>query len=77
MENGNRPINPVFEMPDDLSSNLSGKDVIGLTKREYFAAMTMQGILSGQNYHFQHEIADSAVYMADALLAELNKTKSK
>ena len=37
MKNGDRPINPVFEIPDDLSSNLTGKDVIGLTKREYFA----------------------------------------
>ena len=46
----------------------------GLTKREYFAAMAMQGILSGAQYLDNYELfAKHAVAAADALIAELNK----
>lgn len=56
----------------------------GLTKREYFAAMAMQGILGTRNHsvyyvdrHSDDDIisADThnAVRIADALIAELNK----
>lgn len=82
MKNGDRPINPVFEIPDDLSSNLTGKDVIGLTKREYFAAMAMQGIL-GNNRELDSlggspiKISQHCIEMADILLFELEKTKSE
>ena len=49
----------------------------GLTKREYFAAMALQGALANK---FAHErtiemITESAVKLADALIEELNKTK--
>ena len=47
----------------------------GLTKREYFAAMAMQGILSshvGNDYGYE-ELADYAIDQADALIIELNK----
>lgn len=49
---------------------------IGLTKREYFAAKAMQGILS--NAYFLERYADEdihkvAVQNADALIDELNK----
>ena len=46
-----------------------------LTKREYFAAMAMQGLLAnyGSSYSVQNTM--EAVYMADALIDELNKTK--
>ena len=50
---------------------------LGLTKREYFAAMAMQGILSaeadneeGYNYHIA---ARDAVGCADALIYALNE----
>lgn len=44
MENGNQPINAI--------RSLAETDVNGLTKREYFAAVAMQGCLAGiiQNY---------------------------
>jgi hypothetical protein len=42
----------------------------GLTKREYFAAMAMQGLLSNPNTSFETR---DAVIIADALIAELNK----
>lgn len=56
----------------------------GLTKREYFAAMAMQGMLSNSkesdpssewvlSYATRHEIAKMSVEQADALVAELNK----
>ena len=54
----------------------------GLTKREYFAAMAMQGIISGMQTRAVDSaaqrkewegIARSAVLWADALIAELNK----
>lgn len=55
----------------------------GLTKREYFAAMSMQGMLSHpdvmrSNEDYEHEsiahaVAYQSVIMADALLKELEK----
>jgi hypothetical protein len=63
-------------IPDDLIVP-KPKDVslpiTGLTKREYFAAMAMQGILSCQQGDFPSDlIAKSAIVCADALIKELN-----
>jgi hypothetical protein len=50
----------------------------GLTKREYFAAMAMQGLcanlkeLRAEGFR-DHEIEEFAVIMANGLIAELNK----
>lgn len=43
----------------------------GLTKREYFAAMAMQGLMSDPR--FNGDIPKSSVKMADLLIEELNK----
>ena len=65
---------PAFYHPDgaiDLPNN-------GLTKREYFAAMAMQGIIAnkdGLDIKIER-IVESAVDTADALINELNKTKT-
>lgn len=46
----------------------------GLTKRELFAAMAMQGLCSQESKcYFDGAIAAYAVEYADALIAELNK----
>ena len=46
----------------------------GLTKRELFAAMAMQGMLAnGVDRHAAHVNAIYAVQHADALINELNK----
>ena len=48
----------------------------GLTKREYFAAMAMQGMMScgvHNNGYDGREIAKDAVEFADALIKELEK----
>ena len=75
---------PAFPIPDFVNGN---GDVqpgsIGLTKREYFAAMAMQGILchKGISWKISQEkevlieltTAKDAIAEADALLAELEK----
>jgi len=49
-------------------------EVRGLTKREYFAAVAMLGILSGRKEVLLAEQAgDLACLYADALIAELSK----
>ena len=65
----NEPINIVEYNNNYIST--------GLTKREYFAAMVIQGIISnkdGLDIKIER-IVESAVDIADALIEELNKTK--
>lgn len=47
----------------------------GLTKREYFAGLAMQGLSAGdiENMYTCDDIAGIAVTQADALLKELEK----
>lgn len=52
----------------------------GLTKREYFAAMAMQGLIA--NCYYNTGITDEAhvekaVSLADALLNQLNKNNGQ
>lgn len=50
----------------------------GLSKREYFAALAMQGILSnGVDFtlHDDKDVAAASVLHADLLLTELERTK--
>lgn len=54
---------PAF--PDEKNS--------GLTKREYFAAMAMQGYLASYGRANAEHVAKIAVECADALLTELEK----
>jgi hypothetical protein len=50
----------------------------GLTKREYFAVMILQGWLSNTNNRGDYEYAAKhAVEMTDALIEELNKKEEK
>lgn len=61
----------------------NGYSYHGLTKREYFAAMAMQGILAnstlttilaGNNaMPAEGEVAKASLYQADELITELNK----
>jgi nitrogenase subunit NifH len=67
--NPNEPINMVEYNNNYIST--------GLTKREYFAAMALQGIIAnkdGLDIKIER-IVESAVDTADALIEELNKTK--
>lgn len=66
------------EQPAFPNMNYEGIQMGGLTKREYFAAMAMQGLFADMTkqdeYTFQ-DVALDAVQAADALLAELEKGK--
>ena len=67
-EKGNRPA-----FPSETNNNF----YLGLTKREYFAVLAMQGYcggeFTGQSGMSPESIAKWSVEMADALLTELNK----
>jgi hypothetical protein len=45
----------------------------GLTKREYFSAKALQGILAGPNNMTTFDSADTAVKCADQLIKALNE----
>ena len=62
--NGNDPAMPT-----------SDKVYGGLTKREYFAGLAMQGLLAGPNIDdlSADQVASDAAIYADALIAELSK----
>jgi hypothetical protein len=62
------PNDRVYPVPESDTHKMS------LTKREYFAAMAMQGYCEFQNAS-EEVIAGWSVRMADALIAELNKPK--
>lgn len=68
--------------PDDRVDARNDRAAYGLTKREYFAAMAMQGLLSCEaknttlfdgSMHLPPEYAAAAVLAADALIVALNK----
>jgi len=69
----NEPINPTIW--DDRNKPEIIRDNDGLTKREYFAVMAMQGLLplmAGSTYAPSGVIKD-AIKFADDLINELNK----
>ena len=79
MRNGDLPAMPnlsasgVATSEYELAEMLSESRVtIGLTKREQFAGMAMQGILANSSNSMSY-VARDAVQMADELLAELER----
>ncbi len=48
----------------------------GLSKREYFAAMALQGLLSDYEAISIEDYSKYAVQLADTLIEELSKTKT-
>ena len=76
MENGKQG---AFACPDNGTEYFTTwQGQVGLTKREYFAAMAMQAYVN--NYYGEEDETMQAirsVKMADALLAELDKPKSE
>lgn len=68
-----KPNEPINSIPD-LNNHPS--TWIGLTKREYFAAMAMQGIVANVCTDINHqENAKEAVIHADALIKALNESQ--
>lgn len=68
--NGNEPANPI-----ESNSAYRG----GLTKREYFAGLAMQGVCSTDSamVNSSQILAEWSVEMADALLIQLRKNKTE
>ncbi len=67
------PFDPINHVPYERDS----EDMTGLTKREYFAARAMQGLLANpdvvNNERRPGTLAGHAVDAADALIKELNR----
>jgi len=73
IENRDMPAMPWDEIDPSTHQHGIERQFSGLTKRELFAAMAMQGLM-GLPIEMSHEmVASSAVTQADALLAELAK----
>lgn len=75
IQNRNEPIVPYTFRERNTSSMVTLYDeynTIGLTKREYFAAKAMQGLMSDEEMTAEGAAAH-AVKAADALLKELEK----
>ena len=72
MKNADKPINPIPEHFDKYQN-----ENIGLTKREYFAGLAMQGILANSSLNNLKEetVAEISVLCADKLLEQLENTK--
>ncbi|MNG70297.1 hypothetical protein D3C79_286780 [compost metagenome] len=72
MKNSDMPAMP-FEIVDEVQSSRWWS---GMTKREMMAMNAMQGLCSHSgDYHQPEHLAMDAVMFADALLAELERTK--
>ena len=56
--------------------NIQTPSLKGLTNREYFAAMALQGLLSDYKAISIQDYSKYAVQLADALIEELSKTKT-
>ncbi len=75
MKNGDQPAFAVSKKMCEVSKIETYP--FGLTKREYFAAVAMQGILSSCFASFNpmpEHLAQDALNYADAILSELNKS---
>jgi len=82
MNNADKPAMPLRGVDGGIFSCRDGyleqADIAsGLTKREHFAAMAMQGILAkyGPDEQRHETTATDAIDLADALLAELEKAQ--
>lgn len=66
---------PAFPTHDYFDEKLTGI-VPGLTKREYFAALALQGLLANPTLsnNTAFDDAKTAVEIADALIARLNES---
>jgi hypothetical protein len=68
MKNGNKPINPILDW------NEVKADSIGLTKREHFAIIALQGLCAyngTMNTHNVDSTIKRSIELADELLKQL------
>jgi len=80
-QNGSTPAMPIYLTEAIIRAAENGADevvdrVSGLTKREMFAMAAMQGLRAcTDEVYLAEDLARHSVDYADALLAELEKTK--
>ena len=75
MKNADMPAMPITLNPGEVWSD-ECDHANGLTKREMMAMAAMQGLCAHSgDYHRPEHLAMDAVMFADALLAELERTK--
>lgn len=83
IKNGDLPAMPIC-YDARMMAAYSKDDAMGLTKREMFAMTAMQGLLSGVHGdsslydaapEWVRNISEASIEFADALLAELERTK--
>ena len=74
MKNADKPISPVLTQSPSLQNDTS----LGLTKREYFAGLAMQGLISSCDWNFTtfnkdliEATSKNAIDLADELLKQL------
>ena len=80
MKNGDKDF--AFPIPSEMIIQISEgggcpDNYMGLTKREYFAAMALQGLLAGNILTADRtpkNVAHLAVVCADRLIADLNES---
>lgn len=72
MSNQDQPAFPLTLREGEKFEGVSNID--GLTKREYFAVMAMQGVIASDSTLFS-VVASVSVQLADELIKELEKMK--
>lgn len=80
MKNGDKPIT-IIQTEEGIWKEheaqyvLDSGGLLGLTKREYFAGLALQGMVGSRHFSKFHanEMAEYSVDAADALLTELEK----
>jgi hypothetical protein len=74
--NGEQPVypDPMRGAPQDFGNQNASFLPSGLTKREYFAAVAMQGYLAmhGEQSPNRESVANASIMMADELLKAIN-----
>ena len=76
VKNSKKSAFPCIELADH-SENLYASDCMGLTKREHFAAMFLQAIITEGSTDPYWSIYRTAVHHADNLIEELGKELQK
>ena len=74
IKNADMPAMPLTDEQVDNFGSISSSEFCGLTKREQFAAMAMQG-LKLSDYHNAKDMASDAIMVADELLKQLEQVK--
>jgi hypothetical protein len=70
-DNGNSPA-----MPQEWEAYAEGISQVGLTKREHFAGLAMQGLLASGEYNACDGTAEQAWNAADSLLYMQDKANN-